>query len=176
MPTGSHTELGQLLRTEVARKVLNDSEYSSLAGTLPVLNKWTNEWEAGFRDYNKSYDLVDAARSRVMTLDTKETFGKIHPYLITPLSGSFPWAEINTLPACNSTQIKNIQSSFNYSVKFAFDAAMIFQNVELIDACQSNSFFSHTQKALFLGNQTEDCHQMVDRRAKSKVSPFRQIT
>ena len=162
--------LGQLFRNDVARKVLHDPEYSSRAGSLPVVNKMTNSSEAGFRELDDVYDLIDAARSRVMILDSKATFGKVHPYLITPLSGSFPWGWLDSFPACDMEQMERVKATFNYSVEFAFIGASTFQPVELVDACQSNSFFPKTQKPLF--EQGEDCFQMAARRAKSKMSPF----
>ena len=70
---GDHTTVGQLLRNEVAHKVLHDADFSSRAGRLPALSKSTNQTEDGIPDYDKAYDDLDAKRSRVLIIDTNNT-------------------------------------------------------------------------------------------------------
>jgi hypothetical protein len=163
---GDHTALGQLLRNEVAHKVLHDADYSSRAGRLPALNATTNQMEDGFASYNEEYDQLDATRSRVLILDIYESFGQVHPYLITPLSGHFPWSELSKLPHCTVSQIEKIKAGFGYNIDFAFAGMETLEPVELIDACSSNSFFFSTAAKLF-SYARETCSQMVERRRKS---------
>ena len=160
---GDHTTVGQLLRNEVAHKVLHDADYSSRAGRLPALSKSTNQTEDGIPDYNKAYDDLDATRSRVLIVDTNNTFGHVHPYLVTPLSGHFPWGELNELPRCTGPQKKKIQAGFSYSIDFVFAGMEILKPVELVDACLSNNHFRLASPSLF-SSVGENCFQMTQRR------------
>lgn len=162
---GDHTSVGQLLRNEVAHKVLHDADYSSRAGRLPALNKSTNQMEDGIPNYNKAYDDLDATRSRVLIIDTNNTFGHVHPYLVTPLSGHFPWGELNELTPCTGPQKEKIQAGFTYSIDFVFAGMEILKPVELVDACLSNNHFRLASPRLF-SSVDENCFQMAQRRQK----------
>ena len=163
---GQHKTLCQRLRNEVARKVLHDADYSSRAGRLPALNKTTNQMDDGFETYNEAYDQLDATRSRVLIFDRYETFGQVHPYLITPLSGHFPWGELSKLPPCTVSQRERITAGFGYDIDFAFAGMTALESVELIDACRSNSFFQTAAANLF-SHAGETCFQIVQRRRNS---------
>ena len=168
--SGDHTAVLQLLRNEVTRKVLRDVNYSSRAGRLPALNKSTNLMEDGFQSYNEAYDKMDEAQSRITFIDIREnSFGPVHPYLVTPLSGHFPWGELNELPPCTLSQMKQIQGGFGYNIDFAFAGMKILEPIQLIDACRSNIHFRKAAKEMF-SSDAENCFQMVQRRLVSTMS------
>ena len=169
VPSGSHTQILQIVRNDVVHNIIGHKDYFSRAGSL-FHTSTDNTSVSGYGLYNRSYDEEDESTSRIAMVDTLYAFGYRQLYMITPLSGHFPWGKIGSYQACDAAGITNAEALIEYDVGDLMAGAEKLSELDMIDACQSNKWFVDVQKSLFVLG--EDCHQMTTRRRAEHLSPY----
>jgi len=104
-------------------------------------------------------DIREAAESGIQMINLSKNWTTSGLFVRTTFSSHFDWYDINYIPICTRERICKVNRLFPKDVSYIMRAWMKHKeiHVRLLEACNNNGFFFHTNKQL--GESCEEIEQ-----------------